>query len=348
MARVSTVTHSFWLPLSGLLSICMVISVASAESSSFASLWEHELPNTAMPEALEKLASPLSPSSTQLFLSLLKAGKLQAYDKQFCASAQIFCSQKAITPVEGPQPRVCIPPYFNYEYGVLPCRHGASAVSALQESGIFFSQEDLVVGKIVQLPDTSNDLHGMKFLPALLADALPFDARHLPELTSFYGVAKGSDMELEMENTLAHCSFKSEHEVRVCQLSGEGMVSFVINTVGHGAVVYSPAAILKQKATVMDISTVGAPGEKVATCHDMRFPSMVYSCHMTHTSQLMVVSLKLANGHVARQLALCHMDTSYWNPSHIAFQVLSSKPGESAVCHWFPENSFTFVQARGM
>eukprot|EP00250_Pteridium_aquilinum_P013966 c21690_g1_i1 orf=190-1281(+) len=323
----------------------MLAWTAIAEASSLSSFWQHELPHTGMPEAFQKLASPLSPSATQVFLSQLKAGTLQASSNiEFCSSAGIYCTQKAVI-VRGPQPRVCIPPFFNYEYGVLPCRHGAASASAVQASGIFISQKSLIIGRMVQLPDTSNDLKGLRFLPSSLADALPkLDTRNLPELARFYGITKDSDNELEMENTLAHCSYKSEREVRACQTSGEGLVSFVTQTVGHNAVAYTPLATMKQEVTIMDIATVTSKGDKIASCHDMRFPSLVFSCHMTQTAQLMDVSVKLANGNIVHMPVVCHMDTSYWNPSHIAFQALNVEPGKSSICHWFPENSFIFVQ----
>eukprot|EP00250_Pteridium_aquilinum_P011851 c20349_g1_i1 orf=70-1014(+) len=289
---------------------------AMAKASSLSSFWQRELPNTHMPNVLEKLASPLSPLQTQTLLSQMKAGSPQMSNNEFCSSAGIYCPQKAVVPVRSPQPRVCIPPFFNYEYGVLPCRHGAASVSAVQASqasDVFFSQNSLVTGHTVQLPDTSNDLKGLRFLPYSLAAALPkLSGRNLPDLGKFYDVEKGSDMELDMENTLAHCSYKSEHEVRACQTSGEGMVSFVTQTVGHNAVVYGTSSISKQQAIVMGISVVSSQGDKVAACHDMKFPSLVYSCHMTQTAQLMDVSVKLANGNLVHMPAVCHMDTSYW------------------------------------
>ncbi|MCO5594239.1 hypothetical protein L7F22_048266 [Adiantum nelumboides] len=313
-----------------------------AQASSLSSFWHHELPHTTMPVAVAKLASPLSARRTRHYLAQLNAGTLQPSQHGFCSSAGIYCSEKAIVPI---QPRVCIPPFFFYEYAVLRCaQHGAAVQSS---SSIFFSQESLAVGRVMHLPDTSNDLKGLRFLPCPLAKAMPeLNEQNMQALASFYGVEKGSKMEFEMENTLAHCGYKSEHEVKSCHTSGEGMVRFITRAVGHDAVVYAPSAVAMQEAEVVDIAVVSAKGSRVASCHDMKFPSLLYSCHMTQTSQLMEVSLKLAGGHVAHMPAICHMDTSYWNPSHIAFQVLNLEPGKSSVCHWLPQNSFVFVQGK--
>ncbi|KAI5061468.1 hypothetical protein GOP47_0024265 [Adiantum capillus-veneris] len=324
---------------------------AAVDNSSLSSLWQQELPSTGIPEEFEKLASPLSATRTQLIVSKIRAGSFQQeshVSKDFCTSSSIYCPQKdtVVVPVSSPQPRVCIPPFFHYEYGVIPCgAAGATAVSAVQASAVFMPQEALIVGKKVQLPDTSNDLQGLKFLPSSIVDVLPkLEPDSLPELAKFYGVKKGSDMELEMENTLAHCGFKSEHEVKACQASGEGVVSFVSRVAGRNVDAVTAPALAKQEAMIMDVSFMSRQGKKTIACHNMKFPSLVYSCHMSHTAELMAVTLKLANGHLAHLPAVCHMDTSYWNPSHVAFQALNVQPGKSSVCHWFPENTFIFVQ----
>ncbi|KAI5085051.1 hypothetical protein GOP47_0001220 [Adiantum capillus-veneris] len=342
------------------LAAALLALLPVAKASSLSSFWHHELPLTSIPDALQKLASPLSARLTRHYLTQLKAGTLKASQSGFCSSAGIYCSQKATpisTPITTPitglppgvQPRVCVPPFFFYEYGVLRCRqHGASrsTASAVQlSSSIFFAQDSLTVGKVVQLPDTSNDLKGLRFLPHSLAKALPkLNEGNKQALAEFYGVAKGSDMEFDMVDTLAHCAYKSEHELKACLTSGEGMVSFIAKAVGHKAVVYAPGAVAMQEAQVIDVKVVSSKGSRVASCHDMKFPSLLYSCHMTKTSELIDVSVKLADGHVAHMPAICHMDTSYWNPSHIAFQVLNVEPGKTSICHWLPQNSFVFVQ----
>ncbi|KAH7441033.1 hypothetical protein KP509_03G022300 [Ceratopteris richardii] len=216
----------------------------------------------------------------------------------------------------------------------------------MHASAIFFSPASLAVGRALQLPNISNDLQSLKLLPQSISQALPkLKQGNLLKLTGLFGVQKGSSMELEMENTLAHCSYKSEHEIRACVTSGEDMVSFITKAMGSKLTVYSTPLSVMESATVVDIVKVASRGRKVASCHNMKFPSLLFSCHMSATSELMQVSLKSTDGHTTTRPAICHMDTSYWNPSHIAFQVLNLEPGKGSVCHWFPENSFIFVES---
>ncbi|KAH7441035.1 hypothetical protein KP509_03G022400 [Ceratopteris richardii] len=300
------------------LALTMTLLVASASvstASKLSSYWDHELPRTPMPTAMTKFASPLSDSVAQKLLPRLRNGAplISFKDEALCAKAGLRCPEKVVV-VTGSQPRVCIPPFFNYEYGVLPCYPSASAY-ATQASTIFFSPTSL----------------SLKW-------------ENLPELMAFFGVHKGSAMELDMENTVAHCAYRSEHEARACVTSGEDMVNFITKAMGTNVDVYSTGLSAMQNATVVDVVKVASQGRKVASCHNMKFPSLLFSCHMSQTSELMQVSLKSTDIHSSHRLAICHMDTSYWNPGHIAFQVLNMKPGDGPVCHWFPENSFIFVE----
>ncbi|MCO5566748.1 hypothetical protein L7F22_020428 [Adiantum nelumboides] len=327
-------------------------STALVDSSSLRAFWQQELPNTGIPEEFQNLASPLPSSETQEVVLMVKAGsaiQASAASKDFCSSAGIYCPQKDTTIVVPGNPgigtQVCVGP-FHYQYvGAIPCSARAAAASTIQANGIFMHKDALMVGKTVQLPDTSNDLQGLKFLPSSIADALPkLEAGNLLEFEKIFSVQKGSDMELDMKNTLAHCGFKSEHEVKECQASGEGVVRFISGVLGQTAVVVTAPVMKKQEVKIVGIASLSGKGEKTVACHNMRFPSLVYSCHMTQTFKLMDVSVKLASGHLAHLPAVCHMDTSYWSPSHVAFQALNVQPGKSSVCHWFPENTFLFVQ----
>ncbi|KAI5314245.1 hypothetical protein L3X38_043421 [Prunus dulcis] len=44
-------------------------------------------------------------------------------------------------------------------------------------------------------------------------------------------------------------------------------------------------------------------------------------------------------------VAVCHLDTSQWSPNHASFSVLRTKPGASAVCHFFPADNLVWVPA---
>jgi len=46
------------------------------------------------------------------------------------------------------------------------------------------------------------------------------------------------------------------------------------------------------------------------------------------------VPLEGANGIRIKVVAVCHIDTSQWNPKHLAFEVLKVKLGTVPVCHF--------------
>ncbi|KAJ9183467.1 hypothetical protein P3X46_007313 [Hevea brasiliensis] len=59
----------------------------------------------------------------------------------------------------------------------------------------------------------------------------------------------------------------------------------------------------------------------------------VFYCHSTQTTR----------AYMAQAVAVCHTDTSAWNPKHLAFQVLKVKPGTVPACHFLPQDHAVWV-----
>ena len=83
----------------------------------------------------------------------------------------------------------------------------------------------------------------------------------------------------------------------------------------------------------------------------MPFPYAVYYCHMTgRPSKAYAVSLRGrgvtagAGGSppVTTMAAICHLDTSNWDPAHPAFEMLHTRPGGEPVCHFMSYASLLF------
>ncbi|CBI20918.3 unnamed protein product, partial [Vitis vinifera] len=55
------------------------------------------------------------------------------------------------------------------------------------------------------------------------------------------------------------------------------------------------------------------------------------------------VPLVGADGTRVQALAVCHEDTSIWDPNALAFQVLKVKPGTWPICHFLPNGHFVWV-----
>ncbi|XP_021738789.1 BURP domain protein RD22-like [Chenopodium quinoa] len=81
-----------------------------------------------------------------------------------------------------------------------------------------------------------------------------------------------------------------------------------------------------QKYTITAVKKVANDNE-AAVCHKQKYAYAVFYCHKTKDTSAYTVSLMGADGSKAKAMAVCHKDTSAWNPKHLAFQALNVKPG---------------------
>ncbi|PNX82128.1 BURP domain-containing protein [Trifolium pratense] len=82
---------------------------------------------------------------------------------------------------------------------------------------------------------------------------------------------------------------------------------------------------------------------KTIVCHKENYPYAVFYCHKTYTTEVYSVSLEGVDGNRVKTVAVCHTDTSQWNPKHLAFQVLKVEPGTVPICHLPPQNHVVWV-----
>ncbi|WCJ30611.1 BURP domain-containing protein [Euphorbia peplus] len=97
----------------------------------------------------------------------------------------------------------------------------------------------------------------------------------------------------------------------------------------------------KQKKMKGDKSMV--KGDKSVMCHKQNHAYDVLYCHATKTTKAYMGILEGADGSKAKAVAVCHTDTSAWNPKHLAFQVLKVKPGTISVCHFLPHDHIVWI-----
>jgi hypothetical protein len=74
-------------------------------------------------------------------------------------------------------------------------------------------------------------------------------------------------------------------------------------------------------------------GESFVACHDEAYPYTVFRCHTTGPARAYVAEMEDAAGTV---VTVCHTDTSRWNPEHLSFNLLGTKPGSAPICHVMP------------
>ncbi|PQM34259.1 BURP domain-containing protein 3-like [Prunus yedoensis var. nudiflora] len=124
------------------------------------------------------------------------------------------------------------------------------------------------------------------------------------------------------------------------------MVDFAMSKLGRNVQAIS---IEVQKGATLQNYTVKpsvkkvSEGDQLIVCHKMTYAYAVFYCHTFGKSRAYVVPLQGADGTSAKAVAVCHVDTSEWNPQNFALQVLKVKPGTIPVCHFLPQGHISWV-----
>ncbi|KAL7584889.1 hypothetical protein Lser_V15G45764 [Lactuca serriola] len=210
---------------------------------------------------------------------------------------------------------------------------------------VFFRVNDLYLGKKMSIYFATND----KSTPTHLltreeADSIPFSSSRLPYLLKFFSFSNKSPQAKAMETTLKQCELKpKEGEIMFCATSLESMLDMTRGVLGMVKLKILTTKILNSNHTLFQGYTfVEKPLEiyapKMVACHTMAYPYLVYYCHgqKGHFNRVFKIALEGENGERVDAAAVCHMDTSTWDPDHVAFRVLGGQPGSSPVCHFLP------------
>lgn len=216
---------------------------------------------------------------------------------------------------------------------------------------VFFTVKDLKVGKTmsVYLPkrDYSNSPH---LLPREEAESIPFSLKEIPYLLQFFSISEDSPQAKAMKDTLRDCETKPiKGETKFCATSLESMLDFTRSIFGlesHIKVLtttrLTKSTTVLQNYTILELKEIRAP--KLAACHIVSYPYAIFHCHSPPENESKVFKISLGGGgDMVEAIAVCHMDTSQWNPSHVSFRVLGVEPGSCPVCHFFPEGHLVFV-----
>ncbi|KAM3377039.1 BURP domain protein USPL1 [Capsicum galapagoense] len=231
--------------------------------------------------------------------------------------------------------------------------HSSSHMDHIDPSlRVFFLTDDLKLRKEITISFPRRDLSSTpSFLPKEEADSIPFSLKELPNLLQRFSLSRNSLQAKGMEDTLRVCEAPPiKGETKYCATSAEAMLDFVQEIMGEKTQIkalstthFSNSTPLLQKYTILDAPhEVAAP--KLVACHTMPYAYAIFYCHYTISkSKVFKVSLGGENGDRVEAIAVCHLDTSDWSPSHVSFQVLSLLPGTSPICHFFPSDNIVWV-----
>lgn len=210
---------------------------------------------------------------------------------------------------------------------------------------LFFLEEDIHPGTKMNLQFTKSS-NKATFLPRQVAESIPFSSNKLPEILSKFSVTPRSVEAETIKETLAECEEPTVvGEAKRCATSLESMIDFSTSKLGKDVQAVSTEVekeTAKQTYTVTQVEKKTA-GDKAVACHKQNYAYAVFYCHATRTTKTYLVSMEGADGTKAKAVAVCHTDTSAWNPKHLAFQVLKVKPGTVPVCHFLPEDHIVWI-----
>ncbi|XP_040251268.1 protein RAFTIN 1B isoform X1 [Aegilops tauschii subsp. strangulata] len=236
---------------------------------------------------------------------------------------------------------------FGYHYKAPSSSHAGSGASTArvgkaETTTVFFHEEAVRVGKRLPFYFPLTTPAALGFLPRQVADSVPFTTAALPGVLATFGIASDSATVASMEATLRACESPTiAGESKFCATSLEALVERAMGVLGTRDIRPVTSTLPRAGAplqwyTVRVVRPVEG-GPVFVACHDEAYPYTVYRCHTTGPSRAYMVEMEGARGGNAVTIAaVCHTDTSLWNPEHVSFKLLGTKPGGTPVCHLMP------------
>ncbi|XP_020599661.1 BURP domain-containing protein 12-like [Phalaenopsis equestris] len=223
-----------------------------------------------------------------------------------------------------------------------------AAAKRFVEPGKFFRERNLKKGTVMPMPDIRDRMPPRSFLPRSIAGKILFSA---VAVDGIFHILPDTAMGKAVDSTIADCErAPSRGETKRCAASVEDMIDFAVAVLGDDIEVRSTANTKGSKGNILIGNVRGVNGGKVTksvSCHQSLFPYMVYYCHSVprvrvYVAEILAVDTKEK---INQGVAICHIDTSDWSPTHGAFVALGPGPGKIEVCHWIFEGDMTWTVA---
>ncbi|KAI4356594.1 hypothetical protein L6164_000605 [Bauhinia variegata] len=271
--------------------------------------WEKKIHNhLPKSEFLLSKASPLTAAESAVFAKLAATNSLSTRLPEFCSSAHLLCIPE------------------------LSEKHSKDVSFAVYDGKTFTNDGSGQVGGVnpfkiySEMNDRTNDV-------------------------LIFHVSDNSSMDKFMKDSLGdrdRAPSKGETKRRVGSI--KDMIDFSTSVLGPNVAVRSTENVDGSKNNVMVGSVKGINGGKVTksvSCHQSMFPYVLFYCHSVPKVRVYEADLLDPNtkAKINHGLAICHLDTTAWSPTHDAFTVLGSGPGRIEVCHWTFENDMTWTIA---
>ncbi|OEL22127.1 BURP domain-containing protein 13 [Dichanthelium oligosanthes] len=229
---------------------------------------------------------------------------------------------------------------FSYSYKATGEHHHAGGGAATATTTVFFHEEQVRVGERLRFHFPAAAPAALGLLPRHVADAIPFTTPELPAVLALLGVSPCTAQAAGMAETLRTCeSPPLAGEAKFCATSLEALVERAMAALGTRDVravtsTLPRAGAQLQPYTVRAVSPVD--GASFVACHDEAYPYTVYRCHGTGPARAYMVEMEGVREVTVTVATVCHTDTSRWNPEHVSFKLLGTKPGGAPICHLMP------------
>ncbi|OWM86633.1 hypothetical protein CDL15_Pgr015668 [Punica granatum] len=326
-----------------ILALLAVGLVACEAASSPELYWKSKLPSTPMPQAIRDILHPdlLEEKSTAVGVG---KGGVGVNTGKPGKRTNVGVGKGGVTVATGS--RKGKPVYVGVKPGPDPFvyRYAASETQVQGDPNVakFFLEKDLTKGKTMTLHFIKST-NQAAFLPRQFAGSMPFSSKNLPEALNKFSVKPGSVEAELMATTIKECEEPGiKGEEKYCATSLESMVDYAEYQLGKNLRAISTEIkkeTERQKYKIEeDVKKIMADGSKYVVCHKQNYPYAVFYCHKTKNTKAYVVTLKRENGSEVKAVAVCHTNTSKWNPKHLAFRVLGVKPGAVPICHFLPQD----------
>lgn len=184
------------------------------------------------------------------------------------------------------------------------------------------------------------------FLPRQVADSIPFTSNKLPQILRQLSIKPGSKQEKMLNTTITICEQQGiKGERRYCATSLESMIDFSVSRLGKNVEVLATELNGKSKSQTQSyvLVRVSKAIAKSVVCHKVTYPYAVYFCHEIPATRSYSISLVSADGLKVNALAVCHVDTSGWDPDFLAFKILKVKPGVVPICHFLVKDTIVWT-----
>ncbi|GAB2297369.1 hypothetical protein Dimus_031476 [Dionaea muscipula] len=219
------------------------------------------------------------------------------------------------------------------------------------EAGRFFREEMLKSGVEMPMPDIRDKMPQRAFLPRSIVSKIPFSSSEAPEIKEIFHAFDNSTMETIIHSALHECErAPSRGETKRCVGSAEDMIDFAVSVLGRSTEVRTTENVNGSGKDIVIGNVRGINGGRVTqsvSCHQSMYPYLLYYCHSVPKVRVYEADIldPISKIKINHGIAICHVDTSDWSPTHGAFWALGSGPGKIEVCHWIFENDLTWTIA---